>query len=511
MKILNSKIQISSKNRGFTLIEVLVAVTIFVILMTIGITSFTTIINQKKKSSSNNELQAAGRTAMEVMSNAIEKSDLNDSDSSSPAHFGFYVLNNDADSFTAGPVNTGNQLIIIKNGVADTNFKYIEGVAPKLQKNANDLISSSAIEIISFSLSGYEKTGTNFVNRGTYQQPFVTIKMKLRSARPDKDGNYTYADFQTTVKPQAFDNLGYVEVQSGLAPHSAYGPPSPDKENIQVPFNKPFSGSPIVVSARTGYPSSQGSDALTYIKNVTTAKAVLSDTANSANGSYWMAINGSIGGVIESGTAKVARDPACNNCISLHVAFQTPFNSIPNIVIMKGFKTGGTWDQQSYISNKTKEGFWINGDGTDQVGQSYYWIATTLTNLADDTITYLESGQQNNTSGLTCSTFTEFFGLSDRCELRAKINYNPPFSRSIPIPIVTYWSQAYQSVLESSNDTYTTPGVGRNASALANSKNGFSYYTLPFIISPSDESIYKSIGINYISTNGDFKIKWSYQ
>lgn len=303
------------KRASFTLVEVLLAVSIFVILITIGIASFATATALKKRDTLANDLQSAGRQAMEVMSLAVQGADLN---LASGTGFGFR-MSNGTNSFPNGPVVDATQLEVYSKSAANKRKFYVESNVLKAEFGPNSAsLTPSNIKITNVDLfDGYQKTTTS-VDSNTYEQPYVQITLDLETVQLDREtGEPKKATFQTMVKPQSFDNLGLAEVQSGYDLNSGDG--------ASFATGKKFSKKPVVIIARENM---NEDDQDTYIRDTFTDRFTYSSSVPQQFGHWWLAINGDYPNMIQSGQVRgsdyeddCAGNPTNAACINYYHKF----------------------------------------------------------------------------------------------------------------------------------------------------------------------------------------------
>jgi|GEM_PF-3233803 len=304
--------------KSFTLIEVLLAASIFAMLIIFGISAFSTIVSWKKKTGSENSLQAAGRHALEVMTNEIEKANLNftpNTAGQSPQRFGFY-MNNPSLTFYDGPVTGAVQIWVYSPSDTTTFWSFNN----RLYKNVNGVDSNlipSNVSVASLTFDGYQKTSTSY-SSSSYQQPYVTIKLTLSAQVINPQTNQPEtktADFRTTVRPQGFDNLGYAEVASGA-----------DNTPSEAIFGVTFSKKPVVVIARKSHNEDDQDSYIrdTFLDRFTYASSI-GDQSLANRYYYWLAVNGNYPHLIKAGQVTgntiPCGTPASSACINYYLPF----------------------------------------------------------------------------------------------------------------------------------------------------------------------------------------------
>lgn len=451
------KIKIKSK-ASFTLIEVLLAASIFVVIMVLGITAFSTIVSWKKRTGSVNELQSVARHAIEVMARDIEQADLTEPDTSGNYGFTFET----------------NKLTII-----NPQNTY-EKLQDKILKNGYPLTPSN-VEVTSLEFSGFAKTSSNLGS--SYQQPYLTIELELKSKQIDPTENtYKTAKFRTTVKPQAFDNLSQAEVQSGT--NQAGG-------TRTITFDKPFSATPNVVISRDLW---QYDQEMWKVNTVSKENFTFSGDKSdqSEYNIYWIAVNGSFPGIIRSGFHS-------NNPSSTLQTVNFPasaFSTAPNVVASRNWFDGGA---QMFEVDPAVTSFTYRGDGSNWTtghdctnpagtdGCGAYWLATNNSRFYVTANVSLQSGKSSLRAG-ECTTIA--FPPSVSCIFKDTISFNQAFS-SIPNVVGS------RDWFDGDSEIFGVQGT---------SLSGFKYYF-------EKDSVMDEAGKNiyWIATNGNFNLYWSYK
>jgi len=371
------------KKKSFTLVELLLAVSIFAILISLGIAAFSNILTWKKRTSVENDLQAAGRHAMEVMANAVEKTDLNFTPTAagvSPQLFGFY-MNNPSQNFYDGPVSGAIQVWVYSQ---DNTITFWRGSNHLYQagNGYNSFLTPSNIEVTRLIFDGYQKTSTSYQS-STYQQPYVTISMTLETttANPAAQYNKTEpptktlsATFKTTVRPQAFDNLGYAEIQSGVN--------SGLSGQRTVIFRPAFSKTPIVIISRS---SMNEDDDDTYIGATSRSQfdysSSISDQSDLLNRKhYWLAVNGNYPDLIKSGNITAVDNcggsPTNSTCVNYRVSFSAGINPIS--FVMRDNRVEAVMNS---VRENTNVRLVISGEDIYQAVLNWISINPTVNNL----------------------------------------------------------------------------------------------------------------------------------
>lgn len=556
--------------KAFTLVEVLVASVIFVVLITIGMASFSNIINWKKRDNSNNELQAVGRHAMEVMTQGIENADLNQKISfyTVGEFFGFRMLT-PGDNFMNGVVNSASQLKVYSSdtGEDDERATVYQLDGARLKKGA-DFLTPSSIKVTELKFSGFQKTSDSLAS-SSYQQPYVTISITLETVQKDPQTNQSKtATFKTTVRPQNFDSMGYVEVQSGEQLANKVN-------NNEVKFAGNFSKAPTVVTARVGM---NEDDDDSSIQSITTSNFTFSvSTSDQSSGqnpgrnNYWIAVNGNFPGLIKSG--KVNAKLATNRCEVSNatcVSYGVPFVKDPVVTVVRGWKAGdyGRTLMQNYVRKheNMKETLAISGDqwngGSNPNPSWFYWIAVDpdikliMAKQANGaTKKVVDSGYQSNklpatapmfscpavqyqpvgsqpgtlvTKGYKCAYYTARPTAQDPYSYKydpaygpAKISFTSPFA-SKPKVVISVVSNFTEQIYRDFANPYAqrksylnTPGVysiGQSNFQITNiggdvdepGDNALLYNT-------SEKDKIRSNGINWMAVSDNFKLTWEYK
>lgn len=538
------------RKTGFTLVEILLATSIFVILITLGISSYGQIINWKKRDTSTTDLQAAGRHAMEVMAQEIEKADLNDVHSPrGHIYYGFYVLKNGRDDFSDGPITDGNELHTIVNSAQKTIFSYDGN---KITKGTISLTPSN-VEVTSLKFSGYQKTGKS-VDNPNYQQPYVTISMTLQSTQPDPvTGIKQAATFKTTAKPQNFDSLGLAEVQSG-SQVSTKGKTSNNLASFAS--GKSFSKVPVVVTARA---SMNEDDDNTYIQdttvnNFTYSVSISDQDENTDRATYWLAVNGDYPNLLKSGN--INGRVAANNCSSpagsTCVTYTNPFTPGTNPISFV-MRTNRVEAVMNSVKGNTNNRLVIYGE--DQHSSVLNWVSFNgiINNLKlpGSSSPVLIVGQQAaNNSVLNCKLCGPYTGLPTyySCAFYsgptnyvhsptvARISFDENFTTTTPNVVITVANKLTDdSFSNATRQQLNVPGVrqvslknflfsnlGNTGGSGAGEKECPSPITnLGMLIIPPDISrLFKdtslptfatNYSINWIANNKPFKLTWEYK
>lgn len=144
---------ITQKNKkGFTLIEVLVVITILSIIMVFGITVISTVLNGGTKIALVSQIKQNGNYVTEVMSR--------------------YIRN--ATSISNAPA-CGNSLVLVQPDNSEVTFSLL----PSDANNNNRIASNSAILTNSDIKNGVNVSSLNFTCDTTVNPPVVTINFTL--------------------------------------------------------------------------------------------------------------------------------------------------------------------------------------------------------------------------------------------------------------------------------------------------------------------------------------------
>ncbi|MCK4520859.1 prepilin-type N-terminal cleavage/methylation domain-containing protein [Candidatus Parcubacteria bacterium] len=176
---------ITHNKKAFTLIEILVAVTIFVLVVAAAIGIFVSSMQGKERVNQLKEIEDNARYVMEMMSREIR--------------MGYEIASDEADTFDSEIDFVDSSVVSIKlcradeNGNCDSNGDYLAKREESAAPSSNHLITSSKVKITNliFYVNDFDLTNS--------PQPRVTISMTVAS----KDDAVSM-DFQTTLSPRIY-------------------------------------------------------------------------------------------------------------------------------------------------------------------------------------------------------------------------------------------------------------------------------------------------------------------
>jgi prepilin-type N-terminal cleavage/methylation domain-containing protein len=182
--------KILKNNRGFSLIEMIVAVSVFSFLVVIISDMFLSMLNSQRRSISIQNTQESMRYAFEVMSKEIRHAQRSDTDCYSGASKRMYNTNND------------NTIIYFKNKNGEcVSYALINGalLVRRDSRAANLTPSSLVISGLSFDVMD------NDIIEGSAQeiQPRVTLKMRVGMKFITLDSRILY--MQTSVTSRYYE------------------------------------------------------------------------------------------------------------------------------------------------------------------------------------------------------------------------------------------------------------------------------------------------------------------
>jgi type II secretory pathway pseudopilin PulG len=184
------------KEKGFTIIELLTSVSIFIVIMTISMGAILSVFNANRKAEALKTVMDNLNFSVETMSREIRFG----------TKYHCEMLGSTGGSFTS-PQNCvtspGGQLIsfLASDGVSQITYR-LNGTSIEKSINGGGYIAVTAPEITIQSLSFYV-TGTNPAPGDTIQ-PKVLIK--IRGSAGTKAASYTDFTLQTLVSQRLLDN-----------------------------------------------------------------------------------------------------------------------------------------------------------------------------------------------------------------------------------------------------------------------------------------------------------------
>lgn len=477
--------KIFSKSQSFTLVEMLVAAAIFVILITLGMSSFSTMVKARKHADTSTNLQEAGRVIMERIAKEAENINM--------------LISQDAMvTATTGYVDHG--FIILQEGFevgSGTNGQTIEGPILKIYKPEDKWIafhlsnnsatcstdcrlqmkdksgefdlSPATVNVTSLSFKGYHPgTGiqpfstTPMVNR---QAPYVTINLTLRDETTGQ-----VASFKTTVSPEIRTSfLPHVQIQSGFQANPTTG----DKSNFEESSNtsstclldpqcknnflgyrvnfdpqKPFDSPPDAVIISKNYGDYPGWELMPKIYDIATDSFLRNVPAcnpdstkycgNNGYGVNWISVQGQIKGILETGfTLNRDMTPVGTQ---RQITFTTPFKEGSHPIVVFAINWWKDNEEMPQIINTTAANFTIAGNmvenrqsdicGSDsdiyQHQCGIYWVAIDWTEIPTNLKPYLQAGfAENKKVCLRCAEpeCSRPLDLDGRC-LRTEISFD---------------------------------------------------------------------------------------
>ena len=181
---------IGNNKKGFTLIEMLISVTIFTVVMGAGSGMFISALRAQQVAVANQNLVESTRFAIEYMSRQIRLAQRDTSGTCTLAPNTFYMTSGGGSSLAF--INSQSQCIIFSLSVTNDISVSIDGAFPVL------ITSHTAVNIagLTFIISGETRSDS--------LQPRVTIVIEARSVG-DPEGIETSTDIQTTVSTRAID------------------------------------------------------------------------------------------------------------------------------------------------------------------------------------------------------------------------------------------------------------------------------------------------------------------
>jgi prepilin-type N-terminal cleavage/methylation domain-containing protein len=156
------------KQKSFTLIELMVAVTIFVIVVAIGLATVVTLTHNRTKSETNTSLQTSGNLAMETIVNAVQN----------------------ATSLLTQP--SGSTLTI----EAKTFSLSGDAITLAISGGAAERLTSPNVKVTELTFTGAADSATPPAIKG-----YVTINMKLQSIDPSDNETLTLHTTATYLSP----------------------------------------------------------------------------------------------------------------------------------------------------------------------------------------------------------------------------------------------------------------------------------------------------------------------
>lgn len=450
--------QIFLKSKSFTLIELLVAAAIFVILMTMGVSSFSTAINARKHQNVSTNLQEAGRLAMEMITKEVENADMEleriiswpgPTGFSGHPSYGFRIpVDNKATDkmgLVAGPAldvykPEGDHHSKITFGLESGRLTKIyssydhETIDGTTEKNRS-YITAPNINVTELYFNGFQKT-INYKDsylKQFYQQPYVTINMTLQDTKTNET-----ADFQTTVSPKSYTAfLPSWHIQAGN--HQNAG------DNI-VSFlpNKEFSSPPtVLISANWIYNEDSDqpipkvynveTDSFTYDGGFWSRQSEGFQCGTSADDSCrvsWAAIESNKYGQLEAGFKEVA---AGDSHGPFQIDLKKAFSLDPIPVFSPNWYSGER--QIPRVQNVENDSFEVFGDVAEESGEcgdgtetcGFYWAAISPSFPLINGQTIVKSGFTKNKASCIQCIYPEYMDGPTLC-----YDTNPPFTPTAP-------------------------------------------------------------------------------
>lgn len=181
---------IGNSNKGFTLIEMLIAVTIFTVVVGTGSGVFISALRAQQAAFAEQELVESTRFAIEYMSRQIRLAQRDSSGSCTGTANTFYAVSGDNSSLAF--INSQSQCMIISLSATDDISVSIDGATAVL------ITSHTAVAIsdLTFIISGEARSDT--------LQPRVTISMEARGVGAP-EGIEPITNLQTTVSARSID------------------------------------------------------------------------------------------------------------------------------------------------------------------------------------------------------------------------------------------------------------------------------------------------------------------
>ena len=199
---------IAKNNKGFTLIEMITAVTIFAVIMTSAVGIFRGVIEGQRNAIAAQNTQESMRYALEVMSKFIRQAQKGEhyceltAEGGAPAVSSTYNIDNTIASING--VNTGSDVLYFKNKYGNCQYYFIDNNStlytasstPSLGNTEIHQMTPDEIEVsdLEFSIFDYPIGAVP----GDKVQPRVTLTMKV-AMRGGKDMHKNEFIIQTTL------------------------------------------------------------------------------------------------------------------------------------------------------------------------------------------------------------------------------------------------------------------------------------------------------------------------
>lgn len=177
-----------AESRGFTLIEILVATTIFMVVSVIALAVITSVIGSSTKTQAILNVQESGRLAMEMMTGEIKKSQAYTINNSGQITIGakIFALYRDSDIAVGGKDCAANNICYI--GFKPSGLPVAKITSP----------DTTDVRSLEFTPAGGTFTGT--------QSVYVTIKTTIKTKSQNVKESQTQ-ELQTSVVPFYQDGL----------------------------------------------------------------------------------------------------------------------------------------------------------------------------------------------------------------------------------------------------------------------------------------------------------------
>ncbi|MDQ5970362.1 MAG: hypothetical protein QG603_139 [Patescibacteria group bacterium] len=196
---------------GFTLVEMLIAISIFAVVATLASSLFSTFANNQKRTKVSQELLNNAQYALEIISREVKNneiitfsSDRDERCQNLPAEYSQCLLFTRENGETAAFVYSGSELLYVPiDCTEDDDGQYSDCAIANAQQPATVLSADyNKVDVTSFAFF-LSPDGNPYINDSFNQQPRVTIKMavKYSSTKTVEQVNHY---LQTTVSSRVY-------------------------------------------------------------------------------------------------------------------------------------------------------------------------------------------------------------------------------------------------------------------------------------------------------------------